>query len=216
VEWRVGITVEGRSATLTASQGATLVLLGDAGRGKTTTARHLTRRWLADTARHAHLDARSPTEWADLISDGRVICQRGDWNRSECDCTADTCLWVVDDLVDHLKAALAPLQARSAPAILTSRSAVGLAGWAQSRWTWFGLLRPELADATDLAVWQGQRRLDWPSCTTPVIADDWAPLDRAPHRWQTRLALGRVGDDTEAQRSWDALSPRSKRVVKQR
>ena len=54
---RIGTTLDGQAAGFDTSSARPLLLVGDVGRGKTTTARYLTRWWLADTARHAHVYA---------------------------------------------------------------------------------------------------------------------------------------------------------------
>src|SRR4051794_6848112 len=62
---RIGITTDGQAAGFDTSSARPLLLVADVGRGKTTTARYITRRWLANTRRHAHVYA-APIEWADL------------------------------------------------------------------------------------------------------------------------------------------------------
>ena len=64
---RIGTTVDGQAAGFDTSSARPLLLVGDVGRGKTTTARYLTRWWLANTRRHARgrgIAARHPQTWS--------------------------------------------------------------------------------------------------------------------------------------------------------
>lgn len=58
---RIGITSEGHAAGLATAIPRPLLLVGDVGRGMTTTARYSARWWLVKTVRHAHLDCPTGT-----------------------------------------------------------------------------------------------------------------------------------------------------------
>ena len=93
---RIGTTVDGQAAGFDTRSARPLLLVGDVGRGKTTTARYLTRWWLANTRRHAHVYAQAPSEWADLR------CQPEHPDKLENpvgrDCRPGACLVVVEQL----------------------------------------------------------------------------------------------------------------------
>ncbi len=57
----IGTTLDGQAAGFDTSSARPLLLVGDVGREKTTTARYLTRWWLANTRRHAHVYAQAPS-----------------------------------------------------------------------------------------------------------------------------------------------------------
>jgi hypothetical protein len=185
MEVRIGTTVDGRPAGFDTSSTRVLLLVGDVGRGKTTIVRYLTRWWLANTVRHAHVFAQAPSEWADLRCDRQhpdSIEQpvgRG--------CRPGTCLVVVDglDLTGDDRLALLPLG--SARTVLTSHGGNSLAGRPlfDSDLTCLGLVRPEPADPAEAAVLDGQGRLDWPMGTVAVVPDQRGQMDFPCHRWHT-------------------------------
>lgn len=181
---RIGTTLDGQAATFDTSTLRTLLLVGDDGRGKTTTARYLTRWWLANTARHAHVYAQTPSEWADLP----CSVERPDQLHRQVGraCRPGTCLVVVDDidLVDDEQLALLP--PRAGPVILTSYGGNSLSGRTllATELSCVGLVRPSNADPSEAAVLDGQGRLDWPIDTVAVIADQRGPMDFPCHRWQ--------------------------------
>ena len=181
---RIGTSLDGQAATFDTSTARTLLLVGDVGRGKTTTARHLTRWWLANTARHAHVYAQTPSEWADL----RCSVERPDQLHRQVgrDCRRGTCLVVVDDMdmVDDEQLSLLPLGA--GPVILTSHGGNNLSDRTirATDLRCVGLVRSDHADPSEAAVLDGQGRLDWPIDTVAVIADQRGPMDFPCHRWQ--------------------------------
>ena len=181
---RIGFTWDGQAATFDTSIPRTLLLVGDVGRGKTTLARHLTRWWLADTARHAHVYAEAPSEWADL----RCSVERPDRLPPQVGraCRPRTCLVVVDDTdqIDDERLDLLPLGA--GPVILTSHGGPSLDGLTMlgTQLSCVGLVRPDYADPSEAAVLDGQGRLDWPIDTVAVIVDQRGPMDFPCHRWQ--------------------------------
>lgn len=189
---RIGITLEGRAIGFDTRGTDPLVLVADVGRGKTTTARYLTRWWLASTARHAHVYAQAVGEWAGLRGEpehpDRIehAVGRG--------CRPGSCLVVVDglDSIDDDRLSLLPLG--TSPTILTSYGGNGL-----SERTLLGTdlcclglvrpasedpARPDPTDPFEAAVLLGQGRLDWPINTVAVIPDRRGPMDHPCHRWE--------------------------------
>lgn len=184
MEVRIGITLDGRAAGFDTSSGRPLLLVGDVGRGKTTTARFLTRWWLANTRRHAHVYSETVSEWADLRCRPEHPAQLNRPVGREC--RPGTCLVVVDDmdLLDDDRLAL--LSLGIGRTILTSHGGNSLTDrpLLGGDITCLGLVRPDHADPADAAVLDGQGRLDWPSDTVAVIADQRGPMDFPCHRWQ--------------------------------
>jgi len=185
---RIGITRDGRAAGFDTNSTRPLLLVGDVGRGKTTTARYLTRWWLASTSRHAHIYSDAPGEWVDLVDDP----QHPDELRQPVGhaCRRGTCLVVVDD-IDHQDddwLALLPLGAGRV--ILTSyggNSLIGrpfLEGNGTGAVNCVGLIRMPHPDAMEVATLDGQGRLDWPPDTVAVMPDPRGPIDQPCHRWQ--------------------------------
>ena len=182
---RIGTTLDGQVAGFDTTSARPLLLVGDVGRGKTTTARYLTRWWLANTRRHAHVyAAHAPFEWADLRCDPEHPDQlEGPVGH---DCLPGLCLVVVDgmDQLDDDRVSFLPLgRART---IVTSHGGNALTGrpLLDGDLECLGLVRPDHADPAEAAVLDGQGRLDWPSDTVAVISDQRGPMDFPCHRWQ--------------------------------
>lgn len=184
---RIGTTPDGRAAGFDTSCARPLLLVGDVGRGKTTTARYLSRWWLADTRRHAHVYSQAPSEWADLRCRPEHPAQLDQVSQLVGrECRPGTCLVVVDDmdLLDDDRLALLPLG--TGRTILTSHGGSSLTGRSllDGDITCLGLVRPDHADPAAVAVLDGQGRLDWPSDTVAVIPDQRGPMDFPCHRWR--------------------------------
>jgi hypothetical protein len=181
---RIGITPDGQAAGFDTSSARPLLLVGDLGRGKTTTARYITRWWLANTRRHAHVYA-APSEWADLPCKPEHPDQLDQPVGRKC--RPRTCLVVVDDmdLLDDDQLALLPLG--TGRTILTSHGGNSITGRTllDGDITCLGLVRPDPAGPAEAAVLNGQGRLDWPIDTIPVIPDQRGPMDFPCHRWQS-------------------------------
>jgi len=161
-----------------------LLLVGDVGRGKTTTARYLARWWLANTSRHVHVCAQAPSEWADLP----VLPEHPDQLEQAIgrSCLPGTCLVVVDDIDVLDDDRLSWLLRRASSTILTSHGGNSLVGRTLlgTDLLCLGLVRPALADSAEVAVLDGQGRLDWPIGTIAVIPDQRGPMDFPCHRWE--------------------------------
>jgi hypothetical protein len=181
---RIGTTLDGQAAGFDTHRSRPLLLVGDVGRGKTTTARYLVRWWLASTRRHVHVYAETPSEWADLRCEAQRPDQLVDPVAS--DCRPGTCLVVVDDmdLVDDDRLGLLPWG--RCRLILTSHGGNSLTGRPvlDDDIDCIGLVRPDPTNPAEVAVLDGQGRLDWPIDTVAVIPDPRGPIDFPCHRWQ--------------------------------
>lgn len=178
---RFGSTLDGRAVGFDTSSTRPLLLLGDAGRGKTTLARYLTRWWLADTTRHAHIASPAISEWSDLCCVHLDRCLSG--GPTGTSCPPGTCLVVVDNLdrLDEVRLSRAP----TARLIVTTQGYIDNDAHLllSSIATCLGLVRAESSDPTEAALLDGQGRLDWPAETDTVIPDPRASLDFPCHRW---------------------------------
>lgn len=187
---RIGTALDGQAVGFDTSSVRPLLLVGDVGRGKTTTARYLTRWWLAHTWRHAHVYAQAPSEWADLRCKPKHPDQLE--NPVGRDCRPGACLVVVDDmdLLDEHRLAWLPLG--TGRTIMTSHGGNSLTGRTLlgNDINCLGLVQPDHADPAEAAVRAGQGRLDWPIDTVPVIPDQRGPMDFPCHRWQTPADSG--------------------------
>lgn len=180
---RIGTTLDGVAAGFDTSSLRPLLLVSDTARGKTTVGRYLTRWWLADTARHAHVFAQAPSEWADL----RVVPEHTDALSGPVGfgCPPRSCLVVVDGLDGAPEAGIAALIQGPAALILTSRGGPTLPEHPlfDRDPTCLGLVPPRPTDPGEAAVHEGQGRLDWPPSIVPVVPDLRGPLDFPCHRW---------------------------------
>lgn len=187
VELRIGTTLAGRPAGFDTTTTQPLVLLGDPGRGKTTAARFITRWWLADTTRHAHVYAARPTEWDDLR------CFLGDihhpYEPGVGPCAQGSCLVVLDQVDPH-PGCTGPAMLGLTPAVVTTCGG-DLDGPRElpGDFAALGLLPRTTPAGSDLDVCAGQGRLDWPPHTVAIVPDQRGPLDFPCHRWRT-LAAG--------------------------
>ncbi|GAW48018.1 uncharacterized protein PD653_1082 [Nocardioides sp. PD653] len=187
---RIGITPDGRSAGFNTYSDLPLLLVGDAGRGKTTIARYLTRWWLADITRHAHVYAPVTIEWADLRCERLPVEDVVDLvDPVGRDGRPEDCLIVVDG-IDTLCENQLALAAPGAPHVIwTSHGDLSLTTRlrAAGALRCLGLVRREHADAAEAAVLEGQGRLDWPIGTIAVIPDQRGLMDFPRHRWQASV-----------------------------
>lgn len=182
MEVRIGTTLTGRGAAFDTSAGRTLLLVGDMGRGKTTAARHVTRWWLADTNRHTHVFASTPSEWADLRHPRSVTSFS--WSTERCQVKG--CLVVVDDIDTLDDTQLSTLPWGKVPLVLTSIGGRDLDQEppAAAMLDVMGLIRPDHPDPIEVEVLNGQGRLDWPAHTQPIIPATRGSVDFPCHRWQ--------------------------------
>ena len=208
MEVRIGTTIDGEHVWFDTTTGRALLLVGDAGRGKTTIARYLTRWWLADTCRHAHVYTNAPSEWSDLCSSTQRLDdldQHLNHNpehhpehhpdhhldqHSDHDCPSPRCLVVVDDADQLDQRHLLSLMRRH-KTILTAHTGSDLIGYPllEDDLDCVGLVRGDDADPVEAAVLNGQGRFDWPSGTIAVVADRRGSTDLPRHRWQAPVGI---------------------------
>lgn len=185
---RIGTTLDGHAAGFDTSRARPLLLVGDVGRGKTTTARYLARWWLADTGRHAHVYAHAPREWADLRCMPEHPDQLNQLNQQVGhECRPGACLVVVDDMDTLGDDQIALLPLGTSRMILTSYGDNNRTDRTllEDTITCLGLIRPDKTDTAEAAVLDGQGRLDWPIGTIAVIPDQRGPMEFPCHRWQS-------------------------------
>jgi hypothetical protein len=187
MDLRIGTTLDGRPAGFDTASTRPLVLVGDAGHGKTTSARHLARWWLAETTRHAHVITTWPGEWADLRCHLSNTTDLTDLGRSVgTGCDPARCLIVVDDL-DRAPAGTAEmLPLGRIPTVLTTCGGIRYGGIGEELdqleggFTCLGLLPRQPHWALNL-----QGRLDGPPSTVAVVPDPRGALDFPCHRWHS-------------------------------
>jgi hypothetical protein len=170
---QIGTGLDGKNVSLDLTSRTVLVLVGDPGAGKTTTARFITRWWLADTSHRAQVFATRPHEWTDLqvdVFDRNVL----DPSSTPDD---DWVLVVIDD-VDNTSAPtlLAPMT--RGPLVTTSYGP-GAIALGDTPTDCLGL--PPTRPAADVDLAQG--RLDWPDQIVPVIPGLHGGRDIPCHRW---------------------------------
>jgi DNA polymerase III delta prime subunit len=178
---RIGVTVDGQVVGFHSESGKPLLVVGDTGCGKTTTARYLTRWWLASTPRHAHVYAQAPAQWADLSCGAERLDHFLGSVSDACD--QQSCLVVVDDVELLGDDRLAPLLGMSRVILTSHRSSVArrtiLRGF-----DCVGLLPVDYGDSGGSRLSGGKRRMEWPIGTIGVIPDQRGPIDFPCHRWQ--------------------------------
>lgn len=183
----IGTTLDGQAVGFDTRGCRTLLLVGDSGRGKTTIARYLTRWWLADTNRHAHVYAPAVHEWADLTVT-REPFDRHLGTKGRC-CPA-SCLVVVDDFdaCGRFDAEWLPTQPTTSHTVITAVGGATLDSTTElgTDVVCLGLVRLTLPNTVETAVLEGQGRLDWPPTAAVVIPDQRGPIDFPCHRWAAR------------------------------
>lgn len=197
---RIGITLDGLPAEYDTALNRPLLLLGDAGRGKTTMTRFVMRWWLADTNRHGLVVTDRPGEWADLHCECAAP--------AEVDKIAESpfsrCfLTVVDIGIDSPNSSDAMrISAGMSNVVVTSygETLTGPPVTFEVDPLCIGLARPISSSATALesSVLSGQCRLDWPPETVVVVADDRGPQDFPFHRWRQAPTTAPASDAARA------------------
>lgn len=177
MELRLGASMLGETVSFDSSTPQTFLVLGDAGAGKTTLARYVTRWWLADTARHAHVFASMPWEWSGIRAPINDL--KGPWLVAAT-CRPNLCLTVLDGLA-HVNTNVLNLTHRGLTRVLVTATAAGDLG---PEVTSVGLIPAGASNSVDLSVMGGQSRLDWPPDTVPLIPVERGSQDLPRHRWQ--------------------------------
>jgi hypothetical protein len=170
---RVGVTLDGSPVVIDTAGSSVVVLVGDAGAGKTTIARYIARWWVADPTRTARVLAARPHEYRDLPVEVRGL----DAAHSTAPTSAARGLTVVDSADDLAHQTLRDLMPAQGLLVVTSAGpAAHVLG--RSAQPYLALLHRALPEAD-----RAQGRLDWPSEAVPVIADERGARDLLPHRW---------------------------------
>lgn len=170
---QIGTGLDGRHVGLDLNAATMLVIVGDPSTGKTTTARYITRWWLADTRRRAQVFATRPHEWTDLqvdVFDRNVLDASSTPND-------DSVLVVIDD-ADGVAAPTVHALRRRGPLVATSYGP-GAIALGDTPTDCQGLLPTYLAADVDPA----QGRLDWPDQIVPVFPGLHGGRDTPCHRW---------------------------------
>lgn len=202
---RLGTTLDGQVVRLDISAPSLTMLLADAGQGKTTLARHLTRWWLARTRTTVTVHARRPCEWSDFsgLPAVRLLDLEEDMSFSTVEPDNEAAgrtparpfhLTVIDGVDSPGLSRLPGLPPPGDLAIVTAASdwlgasvaeAAGRPGHVY-RW---GLLPLHVVGGHDSAtsptgtVDPLQYRLDWGSQTQPLLPCRLGPRDYPRHRW---------------------------------
>jgi hypothetical protein len=202
---RLGTTLDGSIARLDTNTPSLTMLLADAGDGKTTLARYLTRWWLARTGTTVTVHARRPREWTDLSHlahlqlldlEGNPLfptVDRADEKRTSPPPSRPSHLTVVDGIDSPGLARFPTLPRPEDLTIITatsdwfgSHAAQRVGPALVHRW---GLLpRRAATEGPAGARSHGtfdplQHRLDWGSETQPLLPCHLGPHDYPSHRW---------------------------------